>query len=101
MMRIATTLPDGLVCYKTTQDFTRRTIPPALLRAHKVKADVWGLLRVLQGRIRYCLDGENVDCTLIETGGTVVIEPDTPHYVELPDEDSRFNIAFYRARADA
>lgn len=101
MTRIATTLPSGLVCYKQTPEFTVGTVPPALLRVHKVKADVWGLLQVQQGRVRYCLDGEDGDCMVVDAGGVAVIAPDVPHHVELLDEDSRFQIAFYRAQVDA
>jgi hypothetical protein len=38
---------------------------------------------------------------LVEQGGTAVIEPQVPHHVELPDEDSVFLVQFHRAQAGA
>jgi hemoglobin len=97
MTRIATTLPPGLVRHKQTPEFTSDNVPEALLAAHSVKAGVWGLLRVLRGRVRYCLDGDSADTLLVEAGSTAVIEPEVHHHVELLDEDSAFLVEFYRA----
>ena len=69
MTRIASQLPPGLTCYKRTPEFTRDTVPDALLAVHSVKAGVWGLLRVSRGRVRYCLDGEEPESRLIAPGG--------------------------------
>lgn len=97
MTRIASQLPPGLACYRQTPTFTRDNVPAALLAAHSVKAGIWGLLRVLRGRVRYCLDGEVPETILIASGGTAVIEPQAPHHVELPDADSAFLVEFHRA----
>jgi hemoglobin len=99
MTRIATALPPGLVRYKETPKFTSKSVPGALLAAHSVKAGVWGLLRVLRGRVRYCLDGEVSETLLVEQGATAVIEPEVAHHVELLDEDSTFLVEFHRAKA--
>jgi tellurite resistance-related uncharacterized protein len=99
MTRIATTLPPGLVRYRQTPEFTRRNVPEALLTVHSVKPGVWGLLRVLRGRVRYCLDGDSPVTLLVEPGGTAVIEPEVAHHVELPDEDSAFLVQFHRTQA--
>lgn len=99
MIRIATTLPPGLVRYKQTPEFTPQSVPEALLAAHSIKAGVWGLLRVLRGRVRYCLDGDSA--LLVEAGSTAVIEPEISHHVELLDEDSTFIVEFHRAEATA
>jgi hemoglobin len=101
MTRIAAALPPGLVPYKQTPEFTRQNVPEALLAAHSVKLGVWGLLRVLRGRVRYCFDGDMPEALLVEQGGTAVIEPQVAHHVELPDEDSVFLVQFHRARAGA
>jgi tellurite resistance-related uncharacterized protein len=69
----------------------------ALLRTHNTKAGVWGLLRVLRGRVRYYLDGPMPRSALITPSGTAVIAPEMPHHVELMDEDSTFLVEFYRA----
>lgn len=99
MTRIAAKLPPGLTCYKRTAAFTLDDVPAALLRAHNTKAGVWGLLHVLQGRVRYCLDGTMPETAVIERGGTAVIEPEAPHHVELLDADSAFLVEFHRAQA--
>jgi len=99
MTRIASELPRGLTRYKVTQPFTGATVPQSLLRAHSTKAGAWGLLRVLSGQVRYCLDnGSNAGVT-VAAGGTAVIEPEMPHHVELLDRDSSFLVEFYRTAA--
>lgn len=97
MTPIRSALPPGLVCTRRTPLFTRETVPEALLSQHHVKAGVWGLLRVERGRVRYCLDGEPPAAILIAQGGTVVIEPEMPHHVELLDRDSAFFVEFHKA----
>jgi ferredoxin len=101
MMRIATTLPAGLVRYKQTPEFTRETVPEALLAVHNVKAGVWGLLRVLRGRVRYCLDEGTREALTVEPGGAAVIEPEVRHHVELLDADSVFLVEFHREKGGA
>jgi len=100
MTRIASQLPAGLTCYRKTSEFTHDSVPAALLRAHSTKAGVWGLLRVLRGRIRYCLDSDEKETLIVSTGGTVAIEPEAPHHVEFLDADSAFQVEFHRAEAD-
>lgn len=100
MTRIATSLPNGLVFTRRTPLFTHATIPAALLSAHSVKAGVWGLLRVESGRVRYCLDTAPAEALVVEVGGTVAIEPEAPHHVELLDADSAFLIEFHRTETD-
>jgi tellurite resistance-related uncharacterized protein len=97
MTRIHATLPAGLVCTKRTPLFTKETVPGALLGAHSIKAGFWGLLRVAQGHVRYCLDTEPPDRLVVSEGGTAVIEPEAPHHVELLDENSAFLIEFHKA----
>lgn len=97
MKRIAAKLPPGLAYYKCTAVFTRDNVPAALLGTHKTKTGVWGLLCVRRGRVRYCLDGFMPETSVVEPGGTVAIEPEVPHHVELLDADSAFQIEFHRA----
>ncbi|MGE0626237.1 MAG: DUF1971 domain-containing protein [Hyphomicrobiaceae bacterium] len=97
MTRIASQLPPGLTCYRRTSEFTRNNVPSALLGTHTTKAGVWGVLRVLRGRVRYCLDGTIPKAVVIGHDGAVVIAPEAPHHVELLDEESAFLVEFYRA----
>ncbi len=77
--------------------FNRDTVPPALCSAHSVKAGVWGLLCVLRGRLRYCLDNGGNGAALLVAGEAAVIEPQVPHHVELLDDDTTFQVEFHRA----
>lgn len=98
-MTDATSLPPGLTCYSTSPLFTNDTVPPKLLASHDVKAGVWGLLRVVRGRLRYHIDREPPSSQTVEAGGTAVIEPQVPHHVELLHDDTAFVIEFHRAAA--
>lgn len=89
-------LPDGLVCYNRTAVFSRQTVPAALLEAHTIKAGVWGVLRVKQGRVRYYMDDETQGSHVISQGEHIVVGPTEPHHVDLLDDDSAFFIEFYR-----
>jgi tellurite resistance-related uncharacterized protein len=101
MTRIHAVLPAGLVCTKRTTLFTKGTVPEGLLCAHSIKAGVWGLLRVVRGRVRYCLDTEPGDWLVVAEGGTVMIEPEAPHHVELLDEHSTFFVEFHKVETGA
>ena len=39
--------------YKSTPVFDETTLPAALKREHRTKPGVWGVIRVLSGRVRY------------------------------------------------
>lgn len=99
MTSLSAAIPQGLTCYKRTAEFTRANVPAALLRRHNTKPGVWGLLRVLRGRVRYCIDDPDNQSTVVTQPGTAVIEPEVPHHVELVDEDSAFLVEFYRLDA--
>lgn len=54
--------------YRSTPVFDEHTLPAALRQAHSTKAGVWGVIRVLEGRLEY----------RIEQGGAVqVLDPAT------------------------
>jgi tellurite resistance-related uncharacterized protein len=46
-------LPENVVAYQHTPEFTNSTIPAGLLRAHSTKAGVWGLIVLLEGSLIY------------------------------------------------
>ena len=87
-------LPDGLVAYKKTPVFTETTIPAGLTRDHRTKAGVWGVIRVLSGRLQFLVPGEGIDLEL-SPDRTAVIEPEVPHRVAAAGP-VRFTIEFYR-----
>jgi hemoglobin len=75
-------------------------VPPALLSAHSVKPGVWGMLRVVKGRVRYCLDGNAQASLVVPEDGAAAIAPGVSHHVELLDAASTFFIEFHRAGAE-
>ena len=81
--KLAPSLPPCLEHYRTSPEFTATTVPQSLLSAHRTKAGIWGLLRVTQGRLRYCIDAAPPQALVIEQGGTAVIDPEALHHVEF------------------
>jgi len=87
-------LPAGLVEYSRTPTFDETTIPAGLLKAHATKPGAWGLIQILEGRLRYVIEdtGETIDLDP-QTPGVVV--PEQRHHV-TPLGQVRFFVAFYR-----
>ena len=89
-------LPPDLTLDRTTDEFTEATVPPGLLRAHRVARGVWGRLVVMEGRLRLVWEDAGAGDPLELVGGdSVVIPPDTPHRVE-PGPECRFVVEFHR-----
>ncbi len=67
--------------YKYTPVFNETTLPAGLRSEHRTKAGVWGIIRVLQGRLRYrVLDP--VFETILDPDHPGFVLPDQPHMVE-------------------
>jgi len=96
MSSIPRELPPGLEAYGRSPDFTPDALPARLRSAHSTKAGTWGLLHVLEGRVRYQLEPPYEGACSAGAGETVVIEPEVPHHVEFV-EDGRFFVEFHRA----
>jgi tellurite resistance-related uncharacterized protein len=62
--------------YRSTPVFDENTLPAALRAAHNTKAGVWGVIRVLEGELRY---------TILEPPSEQVLTPDNPGLV-LPEQ---------------
>ena len=81
--------------YKVTPEFDRDSLPAGLRRVHSTKEGCWGLIRILEGRLRLSFP---------ETGREAVLDPRTPgvvapgepHLVE-PLGPIRMRVEFYRA----
>jgi hemoglobin len=58
---------------------------------------VWGLIRVLEGRLSYHLEPPHQGSKLVSAGETVPIPPDIPHRVAFV-EGGRFFVEFFRKR---
>lgn len=83
--------------YRTTPIFDEATLPEALRRDHATKPGVWGVIRVLEGRLRYIQ--ASGDETLLEPGVPGLIAPAARHRVE-PIGPMRMQVEFYTERPE-
>jgi tellurite methyltransferase len=90
-----TGLPAGLVAYRRTPVFDQDTIPAGLRREHRTAPGVWGLITVLEGRLRFRIL-DPVAETILTPSGPAAVAPQQPHEV-APDGPVRFFVEFYRA----
>lgn len=82
--------------YRTTPIFDHETLPAALRHEHSTKADVWGLLRVLQGEVRLVFADPPRELQ-VTPDRPAEIPPEAVHHVELVGP-MRMQVEFYRAR---
>jgi tellurite resistance-related uncharacterized protein len=81
--------------YRITAVFDETTLPTALRREHRTKAGVWGLVRVLEGRLRLAYADGTQDIILgPEAPG--LVRPEQAHLVE-PLGAMRMQVEFYTA----
>ena len=78
--------------YKHTSVFDEHTLPAGLRREHRTKPGVWGVIRVLDGRLRYQVI-EPASEVILEPGHPGLVLPDQPHLVE-PLGPMRMQIEF-------
>ena len=79
--------------YKTTPIFNEQTLPTALRNAHNTKAGVWGIIRVLEGKVRYVIE-ESATETLLTPALPGLVRPEQLHHVE-PLGSMRMRVEFY------
>jgi len=92
-------LPAGLRPYKRTPVFDENTIPAALGRRHSTKAGVWGLIRVVEGRLRYRILEPPAEM-ILDPAHSGIVKPMQPHQVE-PLGTVRFFVEFHADAASA
>jgi tellurite resistance-related uncharacterized protein len=88
-------LPPGLVAYRQTPVFDEQTIPAGLLREHRTRAGTWGVITILEGRLRFRLLNPPSEVVLSPRRPGIVA-PEQPHEV-APDGPVKFYVEFYRA----
>ncbi len=88
-------LPDGLVKYSTTKEFSEGSFPKALERDHSTKPGVWGVLCVSAGTVSFH-DASLDETREVTTGEKQVIVPETLHSAS-PSKDAVFFVEFYSA----
>ena len=79
--------------YKRTPIFDETTLPAGLRREHRTKPGVWGVIHVLDGRLRYrVLDP--LSERILDSRNPGLVLPDQPHFVEAPGS-MRMQVEFY------
>ncbi len=90
------TLPENVVAYKRTPEFTAASVPEGLLHAHSTKAGVWGKIVILSGQLTYRILTPEIEEISLSPGIHGVVEPTVKHEV-IPQPGVRFYVEFYRA----
>lgn len=87
-------LPSGLSPYKRTPVFDETSVPAGLLKDHKTKAGVWGVINVTSGTLRYTIPSQN-EVVDLHAGVKGIVEPDVLHHV-TPMGAVKFSVEFWR-----
>lgn len=88
-------LPSNVKAYKRTNIFSELTIPKGLLSEHRTLKDVWGKIVILEGRLRYCISGDDGEEVELDENNYGVVEPERIHSV-APIGKVKFYVEFYR-----
>ena len=81
--------------YKVTPDFDQDSLPAGLRRVHSTKEGCWGLVRIIEGRLRLTFPDTGRE-ELLDAQTAGVVAPGEPHLVE-PLGPFRMRVEFYRA----
>ena len=65
--------------YRSTPVFDETTLPAGLRGEHSTKAGVWGVIRVLDGRLKL---------ELLDDGSATILTPDNPGFIQ-PEQRHR------------
>lgn len=79
--------------YRSTPVFDEVTLPAALRAEHRTKAGTWGVIRVLEGRVKLSYIDPASE-TIITPAVPGLILPEQPHFVE-PLGAVRVQVDFY------
>lgn len=88
-------LPDNVVAYKKTSEFTETTVPNGLLKNHQTKEGVWGKIIVLAGNLEYTIIEPEQEVIQLNESRYGVVEPTILHHVK-PLGPVRFYVEFHR-----
>ncbi len=88
-------LPKGVARYGGTPEFSERSIPANLLRAHRTKAGTWARIVVLEGRLLYRILEPELEEIELSPERPGIVEPEVPHEVEARGR-VRFRVDFFR-----
>jgi hemoglobin len=85
--------PDMPVLYHSTPVFDEISLPAALRKEHRTKAGVWGVVRVIEGKLKLTLLDRPSE-TILTPDRPGLILPEQPHRVE-PLGPMRMQVDFY------
>jgi len=83
----------ALVPYKSTPVFDENALPAGLRKEHRTKMGVWGVIKVLEGRLRYTVL-DPMSETILDPDHSGLVLPDQPHRVDLVGA-VRLQVEFY------
>lgn len=84
-----TELPEDIVPYARSPQFSASTLPEKLKKAHDLKAGAWGRLNILAGTVTYFTIGQTDTVELSDTD-TFIIPPEEKHYIAVSDDAELF-----------
>jgi tellurite resistance-related uncharacterized protein len=84
--------------YKSTPVFDEVTLPAGLRKEHRTKEGIWGVIQVLEGRLRYRVLEPGSEA-ILDPEHPGLIHPDQPHSVE-PLGPMRMRVDFYTSPPD-
>jgi tellurite resistance-related uncharacterized protein len=90
-------LPDDVERYKATPEFDETTIPAGLLASHRLKADTWGRIVVVEGRLLYTIEEPEEIAFVLTPMLAGSVAPEARHHIE-PRGKVRFFVEFLRRK---
>ena len=88
-------LPEGFAPYKRTPEFDETSLPAGLRARHATRPGTWAVIHVLEGRVRYVLEGMDGRVLLLDPATPGIVAPELPHHVE-PEGPARLFVEFHR-----
>ena len=88
-------LPNEIVAYKKTPEFTQETVPAGLLKNHQTKEGVWGEIIIISSKLQYTISEPVSETVILTSEKSGVVEPKVLHYI-TPLGNVRFYIEFSR-----
>lgn len=91
-------MPAGLVAYQRTSQFDQNSIPLGLTAHHSTKPGVWGVIHVLDGTLRYVIDGMGGRELVLAPKTLGFVAPEVMHHV-VTEGPVKFFVEFHRKPA--
>jgi tellurite methyltransferase len=92
-------MPEGLMHLGQGPVWDETNIPNGLRRSHRVAAGHWGLINVLEGRLRFTAQSTPPIEVVLGSGMTQALPPEIPHEVEALGH-VRFEIMWFAKPAE-